>query len=886
VRARLGFFVAGAVLAVLVAAGCGGGAGGGDGADGPADAGGADAPRLPDATAFFDLTGPDDVAARVDVPAGDDAPAPRDTTQPPADATQPPRDVPPPPVDVAQPPAEVTQPPVDAWQPPVDAAQPPADVTQPPVDAWQPPVDGAQPPRDVPQPPPDLGHPPDVPHPPPCPSGTWAEGPRCVTDCAVLVVGEGLGGTAAALAAASAGADTCLVAFWPWLGGQATTQGVSALDEGLPENGVPGWSAGYRAFRAAVRAHYLATYPVLRPQTTTDGADGAAFNPGSCWVSRLCYEPAVGAAVLDDMVAPHVAAGRLRILREHDLESVLRVQSRWEDRVDGVVLRPRGGGPRLEVRAAVTLDATELGDVLALAGVPYRTGAEAASDTGEPHARAVADPECVQPFTYPFLLERRPTGEVHTIPRPPYYDPARYGLVVTRPYYVFDDPSGGLVFWTYRRLIAAANFGGGAFPTDIAMINWGPGGNDFDEPCVGGTPAGCNVVDRTPTEAALVFQRGRDIALGFVYWLQTDAPRDDGSCCGYPNLRLVTDAFPTTDGLAPYPYIREGRRLRALVTVREQDIVADGSGSRARLFGDSVGVGWYPMDLHACAAGEPTHGDPTWEGGTRPFQIPLGALVPRTTDGLLAAAKNLGVTHLTNGAYRLHPVEWQVGEAAGLAAAVAVAQGVEPRDLATDPTWLRRLQYRLVRDLRTPLFWWSDLRASDGALYDAAQMLGVEGVLVGTPSDLRFAPDATLTREALATVVVKLFGLTPVTACRPAFDDVPCGRWSYPYVQALAEDGITAGCGDRQFCPELAATRGMLAVFFTRAAGWPTATPAAPSYTDVPAGHAFYGAIETARARGVFTGVQDGATFGPDTTAIRRWVALASWNVLRARLGL
>jgi hypothetical protein len=125
-----------------------------------------------------------------------------------------------------------------------------------------------------------------------------------------------------------------------------------------------------------------------------------------------------------------------------------------------------------------------------------------------------------------------------------------------------------------------------------------------------------------------------------------------------------------------------------------------------------------------------------------------------------------------------------------------------------------------------------------------------------------------------------------VTACRPAFDDVPCDRWSYPYVQALAEYGITSGCGERQFCPELAATRGMLAVFFTRAAGWPTVTPAGPSYTDVPPSHAFYGAIETARARGVFAGVQDGATFGPDTAPLRRWVALTSWNVLRSRLGL
>ena len=51
--------------------------------------------------------------------------------------------------------------------------------------------------------------------------------------------------------------------------------------------------------------------------------------------------------------------------------------------------------------------------------------------------------------------------------------------------------------------------------------------------------------------------------------------------------------------------------------------------------------------------------------GSVPFELPLGALLPVRTRNLLPAAKNIGTTHITNGCYRLHPVEWNAGEVAG-----------------------------------------------------------------------------------------------------------------------------------------------------------------------------------------------------------------------------
>ena len=63
---------------------------------------------------------------------------------------------------------------------------------------------------------------------------------------------------------------------------------------------------------------------------------------------------------------------------------------------------------------------------------------------------------------------------------------------------------------------------------------------------------------------------------------------------------------------------------------------------------------------------------------------------------LLPAGKNIGTTHITNGAYRLHPVEWNVGEVAGLLADFCLARGVQPRAVRDNPGLLADFQDRLT----------------------------------------------------------------------------------------------------------------------------------------------------------------------------------------------
>jgi hypothetical protein len=181
--------------------------------------------------------------------------------------------------------------------------------------------------------------------------------------------------------------------------------------------------------------------------------------------------------------------------------------------------------------------------------------------------------------------------------------------------------------------------------------------------------------------------------------VQTEAPAE-ADRLGAPELRLRPDIMGTADGLAKFPYIREARRIKALRPVVEQDVSAHfQKGPAAAPFDDSVGVGWYPIDIHRAGPE-----DVGISCRTRPFQIPLGTLIPVRIPNLIAAAKNIGTTHITNGCYRLHPVEWNVGESAGALAAFCLEQGTLPAAIYRNAELRSDFQRSLVSE-GVPLIW-------------------------------------------------------------------------------------------------------------------------------------------------------------------------------------
>ena len=515
----------------------------------------------------------------------------------------------------------------------------------------------------------------------------------------LVILGGGLGGCAAALAALRQGLRVVLTEETDWIGGQLTSQGVPPDEHRWIEtHGAP---QSYRDLRSAIRRYYRDHYP-LTPAARAD----PHFNPGGGSVSRLCCEPRVALAVLESELAPWRSGGQLTVLLHH---RPIRAEVQG-DRVRAVHVRNLQTGTSLALEGQWFLDATETGEVLPLAGVEFVSGAEGREATGELHAPAGRDPHNHQAFTVCFACDYR-AGENHVIPPPVDYDFwRRFVPQLTPPWpgrlldLTYSHPAslkpkrlgfhpagatpGTLNLWVYRRIANPAYFAPATYAGGLSLINWPQ--NDY-------LPG--NLYGSTEEENTRHARRGRELSLALLHWLQTEAPRPDGGQ-GWPGLRLRGDIFGTTDGLAKFPYVRESRRIRARFTVteahvgREQRAALTGQALdkvRAASFPDSVGIGSYHIDLHPSSAGDNYIDFPSL-----PFQIPLGALVPVRVRNLIPACKNIGTTHVTNGCYRLHPVEWNIGESAGHLVAFCRRHRLDPATVCDNPARLEEFQQLLA----------------------------------------------------------------------------------------------------------------------------------------------------------------------------------------------
>lgn len=494
----------------------------------------------------------------------------------------------------------------------------------------------------------------------------------------VFIAGGGTGGVAAALAAARHGRRVILTEETAWIGGQFTSQGVPPDEHGWIEEF--GCTRSYRALRDGIRDYYRRFYPLREP-------DRPFLNPGNGWVSPLCHEPRVSLVVLRAMLAPYVASGRVEIWHG----AVVTALDAEGDRVRAA--RVHHEGRERVVEAAYFLDATELGDLLPMAGCEHESGSP-------------GRPENQQAFSWCFAMEHYP-GEDHRIAEPSRYaywrdyiprlTPAWPGRLLswTVPHprtmepleYKFapheEAPKAFSGLWSYRRLRDKSMHREGTFASDVCLVNW-PLIDYLDGDLITG--------DREQHLAA-----AKQMSLCVFYWLQQQ----------HKGLKLAPHVLGTADGFALAPYIRESRRIRALATITEEMVSAEHrpGATLAEPFADSVGIGYYRIDLHPSAGGDNYVDVPAL-----PFQIPLRALVPVRLRNLLPAAKNIGTTHVTNGCYRLHPVEWNIGEAAGLLAHWCLAHGAEPEAVAKRPAPFQEF----ISSEGVELAWPSDLRLEEG----------------------------------------------------------------------------------------------------------------------------------------------------------------------------
>lgn len=461
----------------------------------------------------------------------------------------------------------------------------------------------------------------------------------------VLVVGGGTGGTAAAIQSARRGAQTILVSEFPWLGGMLTAAGVSAPDGNelaALQTGL--WGAFLRELR----------------QRQPGGLDQA-------WVSFFTYDPGVGAQIFADWVValPNLMwlAGQVPVEVEHQ-----------GDRLTGVSFT------NFKVQAQVIIDATELGDLLALAAIPHRWGWDWQSGWHEPSAplteTALTQRYPVQAPTWVVVL--RDVGETEAAPKilaAPGYQPGLF--------------AGAWAGYTPDQVL---NYG--RLPGDRFMINWPQQGNDYGDRLhrlVGSATA------RSEFEREAQWH-----SQNFAHFIQTQLGRRYGLADVFPQLpnQLGGGAF------ALHPYYRESRRVQGLTTLTEWGILPQDDTQAAPLPIDQQGqmeaiaLGNYPNDHHYPGEQFPLHPKAMRWGGRwtgTPFTIPYRCLIPAAMDGLLVCEKNISVSHIANGATRLQPVVLGIGQAAGMAAALCIEHQCQPRSLS-----VRSLQEALINEPLAP----------------------------------------------------------------------------------------------------------------------------------------------------------------------------------------
>lgn len=451
----------------------------------------------------------------------------------------------------------------------------------------------------------------------------------------VLVVGGGTGGTAAAIEAARRGAKTMLVSEFPWLGGMLTSAGVSVPD-----------GNELIAFQTGLWGAFLQELRQRQP----GGLDNS-------WVSFFSYDPRIGAKIFADWVQElpnlHWISGQVPIEVFQQANCITGV--RFAD---------------FSVTAKITLDATELGDLLALAEIPHRWGWELQSEWGEPSAPSnfnqLTEKYAVQSPTWVVLMQDFTKAVAPEIPVAPNYDPSKFAGAW--------DGYGAEKFLNYGRL-----------PSGLLMMNWPICGNDYGE--------GVGRLIESEVAKNEFLQESRWHSQNFAYFIQNQL----GSCYG-----LAEQVFPhNSTAFALHPYYRESRRLVGLTTIREQDILPVAEGRVASLFPDAIALGNYANDHHYPGFTLPLQPKSIRWGGRwtgTPFTIPYSSLIPATTDGFLACEKNISVSHIANGATRLQPVVMGIGQAAGMAAAICVELNCQPRNLP-----VRALQEALLTSDRSPL---------------------------------------------------------------------------------------------------------------------------------------------------------------------------------------
>lgn len=512
----------------------------------------------------------------------------------------------------------------------------------------------------------------------------------------LLIVGGGCGGVAAGLQAARMGIDVIIVEPSAWLGGMITAAGVSAFDGN--KYGLGGGIFG--ELRKKIEDYY-----------------GGADTTFTGWISLTCFEPKIAKDFLHDMAGKEQ---HLTVFLDSSVKSVLLTG----ERISGAVFTDESGN-EFRVEAELTIDATEYGDLIAAAELPYMFGRESKSESGEPHAAKEHD-FLLQDLTYCAILKKY-DGNAPQVPASDEYDENNFINSTALHSSSTDENFLNHKLHDWESFISYA-----ALPNDKYLLNWPHRANDY--------PAYAEIYEQPQTREQH-FQRAKQLTLDYIHYIQTTL--------GHPEWGLADDEFQTEDKLPLIPYVRESRRMLGVTVMREDDVIPVDNSYRPPFKADSIAVGDYFLDHHHSQAFLPPENRLVEQyPDNAPFQIPAGVLIPLEHEGILAAEKNISVTHIVNGCTRLQPVVMLTGQAAGALAALAIQSKKEPRYV--DGKELRNV----LINAKCQLFPYKDMPPEHPA-FEAAQRFAMEGIFIDN-KEFTFEPDVIVSDDQLSELLDRL----------------------------------------------------------------------------------------------------------------------------------
>jgi len=480
----------------------------------------------------------------------------------------------------------------------------------------------------------------------------------------VLVIGGSTSGVAAALSSARQGVETTILEEGPWLGGMLTAAGVSAVDGNtkLP-------SGIWGEFRDSLIIRY-----------------GSKESLQTGWVSNHLFEPSVGNQIFQNMVknepliAPYFGVKVTHI----------------EKREEGWKMEVSSPKEKFTLNAKIVIDATELGDIAAQVGVPYDLGMDSRATHGEEIAPE-SENDVIQDLTYVMILED--FNRDMTIDQPEGYGPELFYCSSESDN--CQKESMNRTLWPKDSLLSY-----GRLPNGKVMINWPINGNDYY----------VNAVEQTPEERIKSFEKAKLKSLQFLYYLQTEL--------GFNTYGLSQREFPTEDGFPLIPYHRESRRIKGLTTLTVNHIAQPYEQSQP-LYRTGIAVGDYPVDHHHESHPNAAQLPELHFYPVPSYNLPMGCLLPQNIEDFIVAEKSISVTNIVNGTTRLQPVVLQIGQAAGVMAALSIKEDISPAELE-----VRKVQSQLL-EAGGYLLPYLDV-PKDHPRFKVYQRIGATGILKGT----------------------------------------------------------------------------------------------------------------------------------------------------------